>query len=223
MQPGIIPDSTYNVLLMPTDLLQYASSGSYTKGSTRTLLKLSKPSTPGILRVLRIPILPPYYIESNQEYHIEVGVGLGRPDTHDADIFFLLSDNHHVIGMAIDDADNSDRQPCYGVDGDDELPGGITDRRGVLTNRGRTVYPLVRSNLPSLSNLPVSDVTLLLKPKQYWGACLLSDFGGYINPVFYNEELDVSERGLFLDVYLDDDREIHNIHYIRIKIFLSRN
>ena len=165
--------------------------------------------------------MPPYFITLDQKYHIEVKVGLTEPGTSDADILFLLSDNEHAIGMVIEDPEANNRNPCYGMEGDDNFPGGITRQISRLRNIGRESDSR-RKTLPVLDNLPVGEATLLLKPRQKWGACVLSDCGGEINPFGYNREID-ARKGLFLDVYLDNERETHHIRYIGIKIFLNNN
>ena len=111
------------------DLEHYVADRKFAKASAGTVLKLRKGMTEGVQRVIRIPLLRPYFVHSKQEVCVKVEATLGKPSTADADIIFFLSDNQNSIGFAVPDGNELSSPICYGVDSEDNPPHGITHER----------------------------------------------------------------------------------------------
>lgn len=212
---SLLSSVLYDSLLTPKDLLKYVANQDFIHNDTSTTqLTLTKQDTRGIVRVIRIPLLPPSSLPEKQDYHLEIDIALSDPCTEDADITFILSDNVHFVGVVVPDK-NARSTLCYGVEGQDMFPRGVEGRRRTsLTEINK------RFEMPIGSRQAVRSVQLLFKPYQHWGACVVSGAHGFINTLEYENTVDTS-RALFLDVYLDDDEEVHNLLYINAKLVLK--
>ena len=211
---SLLSSVLYDTLLTPKDLLQYIANRDFVHSDTSpTQLTLTKEKTSGIARVIRIPLLPPSSLPEKQEYHLEIDVALSDPGTEDADIAFLLSDNIHFVGVVVPDR-NERATLCYGLEGRDMFPRGVNRRRSSLTEINKWF------EMPTDSRESVRRVQLLFKPYQSWGACLVNGVREFINSLKYENMMDTS-RPLFLDVYLDNDEEVHNLLYIHAKLVLK--
>ena len=214
--PQILTSRTlYDALLTPEDLLKYITNKDFIHNDTNaTQLTLTKPQTSGILRTIRIPLLPPASLPAQQDYQLEIKAALSEPGTmEDADILFFLSDNIHFVGIVVPDRNDASTL-CYGLEGEDMFPGGVQGRR-------RSSLPEVnrRLDIPEGPRQAVGRIQMLFRPSRQWGACVVPDAHGFINTLGYENTLDTS-RALFLDVYLDDDEEVHNIKYVNVKLTL---
>lgn len=212
---SLLSNTLYDALLTPEDLLKYITNPDFIHSNTSaTRLTLTKQGTVGIIRVIRIPLLPPASLPAKQDYRLEIDVALSEPGTEeDADITFILSDNVHFVGIVV--PDKNDRSTlCYGLEGKDMFPSGVQGRRrSSLTDINK------KFEIPTGPRESVGRVQLLFKPYHHWGACVISGAQGFINTLEYENTVDAS-RALFLDVYLDDDEEVHNINYINVKLTL---
>lgn len=205
----------YDTLLTPQDLLKYVTNPDFIHNDTTTELTLAKQDTKGIVRVIRIPLLPPSTLPEKQDYHLEIDIALSDPGTEDADITFILSDNVHFVGVVVPDMMDQRATLCYGLEGQDIFPRGIQNRRRAsLTEINK------RFEMPIDSRQAVKRVQLLFKPYQHWGACVVTGAHEFINTLEYENIVDTS-RALFLDVYLDDEEEVHSLLYINAKLVLK--
>lgn len=195
--------------------MKYVTDESFIHRDTSAAqLTLTKPMTAGIVRVIRIPLFPPASLPAKQDYQVKIDVALSEPGTSDdADVAFLLSDNIHFVGIVVPDR-NDGSTLCYGLEGKDMFPGGVQGRRrSSLTEINK------RFEIPTGSRQSVRRIQLLFRPSQLWGTCVVPDARGFINSLGYENTLDAS-RALFLDVYLDDDEEVHNMQYMSVKLTL---
>ena len=148
---------------------------------------------------------------------MQLDIGLGEPKTSDADILFLLSDGYNAVGFVVPDGRES-TAICYGIDGPESGPYGITAGRSDLNqinhNRRR------RTSRPRREN--VNYVSLLFKTSKDWGTCVTPHDDGFVNPAGFSRSIS-PYYGIYLDVYLDDEEEIHNLLHIHSHVVVKNN
>ena len=176
--------------------------------------------TSRIIRVLRIPVIPPSQIRADESYYVQLQVKLGEGDSRDdSELLFFLSDNNNAIGIILRDMGsvNDDKNNfCYGVEGDDEFPNGIQGKFGILQHHNMKIQSAEEY---TASSQPTA-VAIFFKPNQNFGSCSVIDGIPHINTVSYVRQLNTPD-GVFIDVYIDNDIEKHEILFIKIKVVVE--
>lgn len=78
---------------------------------------------------------------------------------------------------------------------------------GLLQTKVSVEGPLVTSQNYS------AEIKLQFRPTEQWGSCHTQHNAGYVYAVKYQERFDLT-KGLYLQMYHEDDRETYRIKYI---------
>ena len=129
-------------------------------------------------------------------------------DSNDHDPVFGISDGTSFVGFNIMDKSNyGDHTPCLYIEGD------MVNM--ILSNQDRDITGTkVKSRRFS------SETTIQIKPNDQWGSCHTEHDEGLVNIVRYKRKLDIT-KGLYLQMYRDDDPEKYHIKYIVVNIHLD--
>ena len=110
----------------------------------------------------------------------------------------------HFIGFTIPDVfDYDHRSPC------EHREGKVT--YGILQTKVSVEGPLVTSQNYS------AEIKLQFRPTEQWGSCHTEHNAGYVYAVKYQERFDLT-KGLYLQMYHEDDRETYRIKYIMVDV-----
>ena len=170
-------------------------------------LEIFPTTGPRYQRALRVPLLPPNVVNSNDSITAVITAAMHTTivQAQDHDPNFGISDGKSFIGFeAVDVGNYHSYPPCFSIDGGV----GSTILRnpkfgnGPFTNS--THYPTV--------------IKMQLKPAEQWGSCETpQDDGGYSNLGFYDSALDPT-NGLYFEFYRDDADEEYYIKYIQVNV-----
>ena len=158
-------------------------------------------------RALRVPLLPPKILSSNDSITIVMIVAMDTTIaiTDDHDATFGISDEKSFIGFqAVDVGNYHNYAPCFSVNADV----GIAAIENIKLGDG----PLTSStHFPSV-------IKIQLKPAEKWGSCETPQGdGGYNNLGFYESTLDPS-NGLYFEFYRHHANEEYHIKYIQVDV-----
>ena len=158
-------------------------------------------------RALRVPLLPPKILNSNDSITVVILVAMDTTiaQTNDHDPNFGISDGKSYIGFEAPDIANYRNYPaCFSVDGDVSATTLENVKLGEGPRTNSTHYP--------------SIVKVQLKPAEQWGSCETPQGdGGYNNLGFYESTLDTS-NGLYFEFYRHHASEEYHIKYIQVDV-----
>ena len=81
---------------------------------------------------------------------------------------------------------------------------------------GRSLVRFSSATVTPTSFLP-EQFAMTIKPSQHWGSCYTAADGGVISPVSYEQSIFL-DRGLWLEVYRENNDENLSINYISVEI-----
>ena len=161
-------------------------------------------------RALRVPIVPPTILNSNNTITVMMTVALDTTiaQTDDHDPYLGISDGKSFIGWQTVDVDNyNTNPPCYSINADvgASIITGIKIGRGPHTDS--KAFPTV--------------INMRFKPAELWGTCETPQGdGGYNNLAAYNSLLNPS-NGISFELYRHNPDEIYRIKYVQVYIVLE--
>lgn len=192
--------------MSPTWLQTYATiTGNYTLHSQ--YLELHPTTVLGILnfyqQALQVRLVAPGILKQTDCVGVTVTVAidtvLGESTDHDPT--FGVSDGTSFIGFTIPDVyDYGHRSPCEHREGE-------VTTVGLLQTKVLVEGPLVTSQNYS------AEIKLQFRPTEQWGSCHTQHNAGYVYAVKYQERFDLT-KGLYLQMYHEDDHETYCIKYI---------
>ena len=158
-------------------------------------------------QAIEVKLVPPHTFKSTDNVVVTVTIAMDTElaNKRDHDPSFGISDGKHFIGFRAHDQTNYARlSPCRHIEG--EIIGGL------LQNFRQVKGPLVSSQTFS------SEIKLRFRPTEPWGSCHTEQGeGGYVNIANYHNNLDLA-KGLYLQMYHEDNVEIYRIKYIEAEV-----
>ena len=185
-----------------------------------------KPTSPSSNRALNINVLPPGVLSSKDTYSVTLTIAMDPtlPVSATASglgAIFGISDGNAFIGSMIVHADNyATYPPCRQLEGLSSSNGGpLSNIQDINSGSSSTsTGPLVTLPMQQFS----SEIKLQFRPNEKWGSCTTGHDAGYVNIAKYNNKLDPSTNGLFLEFYRSDDTgETYQIKYIVVDVDLD--
>ena len=160
-------------------------------------------------QALEVELVAPGILKITDSITVTVTVAMDTKlaDTTDHDPSFGLSDGKSFMGFIAFDKSNYDKNsPCQQIEGEVAY--------GLLKNIRHVKGPLTTSKHYS------SEINLQFKPTEQWGSCHTEHKEGYVNIAYYQYKLDFT-KGLYLQMYHEDDPETYRIKYIVVDVHLD--
>ena len=181
---------------------KYSLYPQYLELDPTTVLKQQK-----LQQAIEVELVPPHTLKSTDNIVVTMIIAMDTElaNKRDHDPSFGISDKKYFIGFRAHDQTNYDKlSPCQHIEG--EITGGL------LQNLQLVKGPLVSSNTFS------SEIKLRFRPTEQWGSCHTEQGEGYVNIANYHNKLDLT-KGLYLQMYHEDDVEIYRIKYIEVDVY----
>ena len=162
---------------------------------------------PKIEQAIDVKLVPPYILQETDNVVVTLTIAMDTKlaDKRDHDPSFGISDGKHFIGFRAHDRSNyKNYSPCQHIEGE--------NIGGLLKHLRHVGGPLVSSHTYS------SEIKLRFRPTEHWGACHTEHDEGYVNVANYYNKLDLT-KGLYLQMYHEDDAEIYRIKYIEVDVY----
>ena len=161
---------------------------------------------PKLQQAIMVPLVPNGILKNIDVVAVTVTIAMDSElaNSRDHDPSFGISDDYSFIGFRAHDKTNyAGLSPCQHTEGE------IIDR--LLQNLQNVEGPLVSSE-----TYP-SEIKLQFRPIEKWGLCYTDQNEGYVNIANYKHQLDLT-KGLYLQMYHEDDVEIYRIKYIVVDV-----
>ena len=161
---------------------------------------------PKLQQAIEVPLIPNGILKNIDVVAVTVTIAMDTElaNSRDHDPSFGISDGYSFIGFRAHDKTNyAGLSPCQHTEGE------IID--GLLQNLQNVEGPLVSSE-----TYP-SEIKLQFRPIEKWGSCYTDQNEGYVNIANYKHQLDLT-KGLYLQMYHEDDVEIYRIKYIVVDV-----
>ena len=181
---------------------KYSLYPQYLELDPTTVLRQQK-----LQQAIEVKLVPPHTLKSTDNVVVTVIIAMDTKlaNKRDHDPSFGISDGKHFIGFRAHDQTNYAKlSPCRHIEG--EITGGL------LQNVRHVEGPLVSSRTFS------SEIKLRFRPTEQWGSCHTEQGEGYVNIANYHNKLDLT-KGLYLQMYHEDDVEIYRIKYIEVDVY----
>ena len=201
----------YHQLMTPKWLQKHASiTGKYTLYPYYLELH---PTTvigkPEYQLALEVKLVDPKILKITDYVSVTVTIAMDTElaNDKDHDPSFGISDRKSFVGFTVYDKSNyHNHSPCRHREG--KTSGGL------LKNLAYKKGPRVSSKSYS------SEIKLQFRPAEKWGSCHTEHDEGYVNIASYNNKLDIT-KGLYLQMYHDDDPEKYRIKYIVVDVYVD--
>ena len=172
-------------------------------------LEVAVTGRPKFKKVLQVKLVAPGILKSTDIIGVTMTIAMDTElaNAGDHDPSFGISDGKSFVGYtAPDKIHYVNTSPCRHVEGDI-----IT---GTIQNYVRIEGPQVATQSYS------SEITLQFRPTEKWGSCHTEHGNGYVNIANYQHQLDIT-KGLYLQMYYDDDPEKYRIKYIVVDVHVD--
>ena len=154
-------------------------------------------------RLIQAELIPPNTLTTTNGVIVTLTIAMDTvlADSTDHDPIFGISDGTSFIGFQAIDKDNyAAGIPCFYNEGD-------AANTSLINRVQDSTGPKVNSRRYS------SEITIQIKPNDRWGSCHTEHDEGHVNIVKYQRTLDIT-KGLYLQMYQDDDKEKYRLKYI---------
>ena len=155
---------------------------------------------------LKVNLIAPYILESTDDITVTVTIAMDTElaNSGDHDPSFGISDGYSFAGFTAYDKSNYNKHsPCTQIEG--------VTIDGLLKDFKHIKGPRVTSKSYS------SEIKLQFRPSEKWGSCHTEHNAGYVNIAYYHYQLDIT-KGLYLQMYHEDDAEKYRIKYIEVDV-----
>ena len=160
-------------------------------------------------------LLPQDVLSSRTDIVVVVTVGLDNEIRNgDSDPKFFLSDGARGIGFELQEGIGISGYRCRGNRCHEYHCRGLQGLMG--ETYGRSLVRFSSATVTPTSFLPKQFV-MTIKPSQRWESCYTASDGGMISPVSFEQSIFL-DRGLWLEVYREDNDEKLSINYISVEI-----
>ena len=160
-------------------------------------------------QAIQVKLVAPDILRSMDGIAVTVTIAMDTElaNSGDHDPSFGISDGKYFVGFRAHDKTNyADISPCHHIEGDIIA--------GLLQNWVHVEGPVVTSQTFS------SEIKLQFRPTEKWGSCHTEQNEGYVNIASYKHQLDIT-KGLYLQMYHDDDVEKYRIKYIEVDVYVD--
>ena len=182
----------------PKDIVSDAEFTTFGYSQTTTTLTFGTDSTSS-KRLFKLPLLNEYVLHSDSDITVVLTIGLESGiRSGDSDPKFFISDGYNGVGYEM--REEADR--CRGIEA----------YMGTTFTSSRVI-----SGHSHDSAILPEQFVLTIKPSKQWGSCYNSVDSGVISPVGYIRSLNLN-RGLWLEVYREDQSERYVFNYIQVEI-----
>ena len=157
-------------------------------------------------QALQVELVAPRILEKTDQFSVTITIAMNKTlgETTDHDPTFGISDGKYFMGFTIPDVrDYTHRLPC-------EHREGVVDGTRLKTN----LYGTGSSDSPKKQS---AEIKLQFRPAEQWGSCRNA---GDVYAVKYQknqQKLDIT-KGIYLQMYHEDDPETYRIKYIVVDL-----